>query len=458
MDSLIKLSLRPKTRRWTEAPAQIVNAVAAANHLTPGTVDVAEPAGELPGGGAEPAEPPLEQQVEETDLAFLHRLAREYDCKVFVDHTEANDTLNFVATSKLLAEDPLERALVFNASMQSFAPSFDLFAADPEERLVTTDPSTAERVQLEPEADRRHGRPVVPRPGPDRPARRRRRAGGHPCRPRGAPALSRHRQLAPAAPARRSTVPPVVGTGRDPRRPVTPPRPDRPRPDAGKHLAAAPQASEDRRLRGPLVGRLVPGPHPPPARSPPAQFHHLLRLHEVAMPLAYRHQAAAPVFPGVYVASVEGVEGDDDDRLGRIQVSVPAVFGEVSPEYFAWARPCFPYGHFFVPEKGERVWVAFENGDPTAPVWLGVLYPKGKVPAEADASPPAKRVVKTASGHVVVLDDTSGSESVEIRAGKHNHKIRLDDKGITIESSSKEVLLTNGSVKIKLSGSAVEVS
>jgi uncharacterized protein involved in type VI secretion and phage assembly len=175
------------------------------------------------------------------------------------------------------------------------------------------------------------------------------------------------------------------------------------------------------------------------------------------MPLAYRHQTAAPVFPGVYVASVEGVE--DDDRLGRIQVSVPAVFGEVSPDYFAWARPCFPYGHFFVPEKGDRVWVAFENGDPTAPVWLGVLYPKDKVPAEADASPPAKRVVKTSSGHVIVLDDTSGSESVEIKAGKHDHKIRLDANGITVETASKkEVVLTNGSVTIKLGASAVEVS
>lgn len=147
-DTLITLSLRPKTRRWTEAPAQIVNAVATDNHLTPGTIDLAEPAGELPGTGAAPAQPPLEQQVEETDLAFLQRLAREYDGKVFVDHTKASDTLNFVATRTLLRAEPLDSALVFNASMQSFAPSFDLFATDPEERLVTTDPSTADRIQL----------------------------------------------------------------------------------------------------------------------------------------------------------------------------------------------------------------------------------------------------------------------------------------------------------------------
>jgi late control gene D protein (GPD) len=148
IDSLITLSLRPKTRRWTSAPAQIVSAIAVDNHLVPGIVDLAEPAGELPGEGAAAGRPLLEQQVEETDLAFLQRLAREYDCKVFVDHTEANDTLNFIATRKLLGEDPLEHALTFNANLQSFAPSFDLFATDPEERLITTDPSTADRVQL----------------------------------------------------------------------------------------------------------------------------------------------------------------------------------------------------------------------------------------------------------------------------------------------------------------------
>jgi hypothetical protein len=166
------------------------------------------------------------------------------------------------------------------------------------------------------------------------------------------------------------------------------------------------------------------------------------------MPLAYRHQTAAPVFPGLFVAGVEGV--DDDDHLGHIQVSVPSVFGEVTPEYFVWARPCFPYGHFSVPEKGDQVWVAFENGDPTAPVWLGILYPKDKAPAEADASPPTKRVVRTAAGHTILLDDTSGSEAVEIREGPHKHKIRLDANGITIESDGDVTIKSGKNGKINL--------
>src|SRR5262245_18722840 len=91
-------------------------------------------------------------------------------------------------------------------------------------------------------------------------------------------------------------------------------------------------------------------------------------------------------FPGLYVGRVEKVED-----LGRVQVSVPAIFDQTTPEAFVWARPCFPYGHFFVPEVGDKVLVAFEPGEPTAPVWFGIWYPSGAVPAEANVSPPVKR-------------------------------------------------------------------
>jgi uncharacterized protein involved in type VI secretion and phage assembly len=164
----------------------------------------------------------------------------------------------------------------------------------------------------------------------------------------------------------------------------------------------------------------------------------------------------ALAFPGLYVAGVE--DPDDRDKRGRILVSVPAVFGKSDAEFLVWARPCFPPGHFFVPAKGEKVWVAFENGDPTAPVWLGVLYPAGSVPPESDVSPPVKRVIKTPAKHVVLLDDTSGSEAIEITDTEHKLTLRFDKTGITIRSDDKDLVLTNGKVTLKLSGTAVAVS
>lgn len=52
----------------------------------------------------------------------------------------------------------------------------------------------------------------------------------------------------------------------------------------------------------------------------------------------------------------------------RLQVRVPAVLGEQA----VWAEPCVPPGSRAMPKAGATVWVPFEEGDPTRPVWVGV--------------------------------------------------------------------------------------
>jgi uncharacterized protein involved in type VI secretion and phage assembly len=151
-------------------------------------------------------------------------------------------------------------------------------------------------------------------------------------------------------------------------------------------------------------------------------------------------------FPGLYAAKVEKV--DDPDHQGRIQVSIPAIFDETKQEHFAWARPCLPYGHFFVPAVGDKVWVAFENGDPSTPVWLGAYYPQNGTPSEAAVSPPVKRVIKSAKGHLVILDDTDGQETVIVQDNAGN-KIQLDANGITIDAGTRNVVIKAASVDVK---------
>ena len=156
-------------------------------------------------------------------------------------------------------------------------------------------------------------------------------------------------------------------------------------------------------------------------------------------------------FPGLYTGRGETVEDH-----GRIQVSVPAVFDQDVPEAFVWARPCLPYGHFFVPEIGDQVWVAFENGDPSAPVWLGTWYPQGGVPAEADAEPPVKRVIKSSKGHLIIMDDTDDDEalilqdqsgnSIEMRSGEMVIRCQTN---LTIDASGHEVVIRASSVDIQ---------
>lgn len=140
-DSLISLSLRAHTKRWWNSPVSgIVREIALANSLLPGRIEPEEDA--LVGEFAP------EQQVEETDLAFLNRLAVRFDSKVFVEHKGATDSLSFVSTRKLLEAEPLDQRLVFNANIADFRAGFDAYATAGETHIVSTDPQTGKTVDL----------------------------------------------------------------------------------------------------------------------------------------------------------------------------------------------------------------------------------------------------------------------------------------------------------------------
>lgn len=140
-DNLIGLSLRAKTKRWGNATvSSVVRQIAIDNQMVPGTIS--------PGDDALAPEERPGQQVAETDLAFLERLARDADSKLYVDHSSAVDSLNLVSTRSLLEADPLPGSLQFNGTLYDFRASFDAWAAAPEASLVSTDPRSGDRVTV----------------------------------------------------------------------------------------------------------------------------------------------------------------------------------------------------------------------------------------------------------------------------------------------------------------------
>jgi uncharacterized protein involved in type VI secretion and phage assembly len=152
---------------------------------------------------------------------------------------------------------------------------------------------------------------------------------------------------------------------------------------------------------------------------------------------------------GKYRGTVTEVE---TGGRGRIKAKVPAVLGE---QQTGWCAPCVPYagkdvGFVFLPEVDSGVWIEFEGGDVSYPIWSGAYWREGELPSDAA---PAKKLLQTASGHQLLLDDEG--ESITL-TDPNGNTVTLDSAGITLVRSSGKVEVTES--KVSLNGSALEVS
>ncbi|MBV8299834.1 MAG: hypothetical protein JO083_09865 [Candidatus Eremiobacteraeota bacterium] len=123
------------------------------------------------------------------------------------------------------------------------------------------------------------------------------------------------------------------------------------------------------------------------------------------------------------------VSNTDPLNLGRIQATVPRL---LAAETLGWALPAFPYGgvaeegYFAVPSVGAGVWIEFEEGDLSYPIWTGTWYQSGQIPESAT---PKQKVFKTTSGHKIVLDDDAKSVTI---TDANSNVISLDSSAIKI--------------------------
>ena len=151
---------------------------------------------------------------------------------------------------------------------------------------------------------------------------------------------------------------------------------------------------------------------------------------------------------GRYFGKYRGVvtDNEDPDSLGRLRAQVPRLLGTVET---GWALPCAPYGGaseqglFAIPDVGAAVWIEFEGGDLAYPIWCGTWWGTGEVP---EAATPMQKVVKTASGHKVVLDDDAGTVVV---TDSNGNTITLDSAGTKLEDpNGNSVTLDSSGIKL----------
>lgn len=168
---------------------------------------------------------------------------------------------------------------------------------------------------------------------------------------------------------------------------------------------------------------------------------------------------------GVVVAVV--TDNTDDEELGRVRVRFPWRPGD---DESYWAPIAVPMagedmGTYFLPEEGDEVLVAFEYGDINYPHVLGALWGGKKKPPEDNADGKNNtRMIRSRSGHEVVLNDSESEGAVEITTNG-GHEIVLDDttggEKITIEDSSGQNTLmfdsAQGSVELE-GGSTLRIT
>lgn len=100
----------------------------------------------------------------------------------------------------------------------------------------------------------------------------------------------------------------------------------------------------------------------------------------------------------------------DPQNMGRIQAFVPEVLQAIPT---GWAMPCAPVagiksGFFNVPPMGSGVWIEFEAGDVSRPIWTGGFWgaPEAPSTSPSPAPPlPTEKVWRSEFGMTISMDD-----------------------------------------------------
>ena len=139
------------------------------------------------------------------------------------------------------------------------------------------------------------------------------------------------------------------------------------------------------------------------------------------------------------------VSSNQDPRnQGRIKAQVPEILGSVDS---GWALPCAPYaatqtGCYTVPPVGAGVWIEFEAGDVSRPIWAGCWWESGKLPQDesgTDATPDVK-IARSEQGLLLALHDDSQTIALSDSSGANILKIEAQAGQVTVKGATKVVV------------------
>lgn len=179
---------------------------------------------------------------------------------------------------------------------------------------------------------------------------------------------------------------------------------------------------------------------------------------------AIRPLVMPTIHPDRFYGVVVGVitNNQDPENMHRVKVRFPWLSNDVESN---WARVATPMagndrGIYFLPEVDDEVLVAFEHGRIDHPYVIGSLWNGQDSPPESNADGENNhRTIRSRSGHVLRLNDSSGSESIEIIDKSGNNKIIIatSDNSITIEANA-DITITSSSGKLIMQANGIEIN
>lgn len=165
---------------------------------------------------------------------------------------------------------------------------------------------------------------------------------------------------------------------------------------------------------------------------------------------------------GRYYSSYMGYVADRDDpeNLNRLRLIIPGVSGTEVYDYWALPKGLFSgegYGVQIIPQKGDVVWVEFQNGHPSKPMWhMGYRARNEIKQGEPDLTDKDAYWFITPQGHVIKINDTKNYIHIKTQQGDYvelnNNSISLvTDKKIslgTLDTSAEPAVLGNKNVDV----------
>jgi hypothetical protein len=128
----------------------------------------------------------------------------------------------------------------------------------------------------------------------------------------------------------------------------------------------------------------------------------------------------------------------DPLALGRVQVQLQFIDSlDLSP----WARVATPLagplcGFYFIPNVGDEVLVAFEQGDPNVPYVVGGLW-SAFTPPPLPSPLPQISMIKTLAQNTIMFTDIPPTITIMTPAGQ---TILMTEAGVQIMSDPKDVI------------------